>query len=265
MRILLTFELTETPQLLPLNYKYPVSSWIYKVLASADKEFTTLLHEHGYQTEQGKRFKLFTFSDFDIPKGKWKIIGDRMKIYADTLSLTIAFQLPLQMQNFVAGIFKSHQISIGDEITQVNMRVKSVEVLPQEIPDIEVFKLKGLSAIFMAKQIEGKKHPDYISPDKPEYNSLFAQNLIDKYKAHCIQAGIIAKQFNIDEIVLKSLHNNPKSVKQTIKAFKKEQTEIRAFRFDFELKAPKELIEIGLNAGFGAENAQGFGCCRLVL
>ncbi len=262
MRIKLTLQLDSKPQLLPLNYKYPTSSWIYKILGAADMVFTDMLHEHGYKTGGGKSFKLFTFSDFIVPNGKWEIVGDRMRIWADMVTLIIAFELPEQMQNFITGLFKAQNVVIGDEVSCISMRVKSVEVLNAELPVQDVYTLRWLSPIFVAKKVEGRKYPEYISPANADYSKIFAKNLLDKYHARCLQEGVEPNPISMDDIVFKSLHNKPKSVKQIIKAFKRGQTEIRAFKFNFELKAPKEIVEIGLNAGFGAENAQGFGCCE---
>ena len=58
MRLKLKFKLSGKRQILPLNYQYPVSGWIYKVLAKADKGFTEILHEQGYKLLSGKTFKL---------------------------------------------------------------------------------------------------------------------------------------------------------------------------------------------------------------
>lgn len=265
MRFKITFQLEDKPQVLPLNYKYPVSAWIYKTLGRADNEFSSMLHEQGYQLETGKRFKLFTFSDLQVPKGTWKILGDRMKIWSDTVTLVVSFMLPEQIQHFVSGLFQDQVVMIGDEISQLKLRVQNIEAIKTDIPDCDTYTLKCLSPVFLANKTENDKNSQYISPGNELYKELFVQNLIDKYKAHCIHTNKEPIPFNVDTIIFKSLHDKPKSVKQTIKAFKKEQTEIRAFRFNFELSAPRELLEIGINAGFGAANAQGFGCCRLVL
>ena len=40
MQLKLTFQLSGKTQILPLNYQYPVSAWIYKVLEKADKGFS---------------------------------------------------------------------------------------------------------------------------------------------------------------------------------------------------------------------------------
>jgi len=265
MRFKISFQLSQTPQLLPLNYKYPLSSWIYKVLSSSDKEFTALLHENGYRLENGKQFKFFTFSDFSVPRGKWKIISDRMKIWAEEISLTVSFLLPEQVQNFVAGLFQEQEAVIGDKTSQLKLKVKTIEALPVTVPVQDSYLLKSQSPIFLQKKVEGRAHNLHISPTDPDFNRLFSRNLIDKYKAHCLNSGLVPLKLEEKDVVLKSLDTQPRSMKQIIKAFKKEETHLRAFKFNFELKAPRELIEIGLNAGFGAENAQGFGCCELDL
>ena len=51
---------------------------------------------------------------------------------------------------------------------------------------------------------------------------------------------------------------------QKIKANTEAQTEVKAYWFDFELTAPKEIIELGLNSGFGSMNSVGFGCGEVV-
>jgi CRISPR-associated endoribonuclease Cas6 len=223
MRFKITFQLTEKPQLLPLNYKYPISSWIYKTLSNADAEFTNMLHEHGYKTEVGKQFKLFTFSDLQVPKGNWKIIGDRMKIWADTISIVISFMLPEQTQYFVSGLFQNQNVIIGDEISQIKFRVQNIEAVKIDFSEQDNYTLKWLSPIFLALNTDNAKHPIYISPDNVEYKDVFIKNLIDKYKSHCIATNTNPLDFNLDDILFKSLHSNPKSIKQTIKAFKKEQ------------------------------------------
>ncbi len=264
MRFKITFQLESKPQLLPINYKYPFSSWIYRTLNLANQEFTKLLHEQGYQLETGKQFKLFTFSDLQIPQGKWKIIGDRIKIWPTSVSMVIAFMLPEQIQTFVSGLFMNQTVKIGDEISQVKMRVQNIEAIKQNISKEETLSFKWLSPLFLAKTDAEEKYPKHISPMHPEYEQIFVNNLVDKYFAYCNASNQEPAAINSKDISFKTLQDNPKSTKQTIKAFKKEQTEIRAFKFNFELTAPTELIEIGLNAGFGAANAMGFGCCELV-
>lgn len=83
MRFKLTLQTLHKPALLPFNYQYPLSSAIYKIIRSADKDFAAFLYNKGYG-EGYKSFKLFTFSDI---KTSFIKNGDRM-------------QLQLTMQNY---------------------------------------------------------------------------------------------------------------------------------------------------------------------
>jgi len=59
MRFQIKFRLEGKRQVLPLNYQYPLSSWIYKVLQKGDAGLSDFLHREGYRLENGKTFKLF--------------------------------------------------------------------------------------------------------------------------------------------------------------------------------------------------------------
>ena len=52
---------------IPINYQYPLSAAIYKVLHQADEAYSLFLHETGYRKADSlKTFKLFTFSDLRV-------------------------------------------------------------------------------------------------------------------------------------------------------------------------------------------------------
>ncbi|MFW5820877.1 MAG: CRISPR-associated endoribonuclease Cas6, partial [Bacteroidota bacterium] len=53
--------------ILPINYQYELSSFIYHTIHAGNHEFGNWLHKEGFITEN-KNFKLFTFSRFQIPK-----------------------------------------------------------------------------------------------------------------------------------------------------------------------------------------------------
>jgi len=60
MRLKLT--LRHAPNsILPKDYEYLISSWIYKTLWQANTEFATWLHNEGYDFND-RKYKLFTFS-----------------------------------------------------------------------------------------------------------------------------------------------------------------------------------------------------------
>ncbi len=264
MRISLTFELSGKTQEMPLNYQYPVSSWIYKVLENADESFSKKLHEEGYKLENGKTFKLFTFSRLKFPKHTWKIIPKtgKMKVWARKAFLIISFQVPAQVEKFVAGLFTDQNVFLGDKNSGLRMKVQNIEVLPNDYFDAEVkgdksvtLKIQSQTGIVLGLETEDKKYEQYVNPMHEKYKDLFLKNLTDK----CNAAGVTS--FEPTELEFKVLNIAPKTVMQTVKAGTSSETKVRAYNYEFELTAPKQVIEVGLNAGFGSMNSLGFGFC----
>src|SRR5690554_3622262 len=86
---------------IPINYQYPLSSAIYKILDKGDSEYAKFLHEEGY----GKGYKLFTFSDLKL---RFKLEnGDRMKFLDNHVEFFAHFHVPEASKTFIEGLFKS--------------------------------------------------------------------------------------------------------------------------------------------------------------
>lgn len=73
---------------IPLNYQYPASALIYKILSKSGSEFSNWLHENGYSDDK-RRFKLFTFSRLFVPR--YLIEGAYMQILSDRVDWYISF------------------------------------------------------------------------------------------------------------------------------------------------------------------------------
>jgi len=72
LRIEIAFE---TPNgVIPINYNYYLSSLIYSLVASVDKELASSIHEKGF----GKGFKFFTFSQLFFRN--FRVEGERIKL-----------------------------------------------------------------------------------------------------------------------------------------------------------------------------------------
>ncbi len=263
MRLKLSFGITGKNQIFPLNYQYPVSAWIYKILAKADESFTKMLHDEGYRLENGKTFKLFTFSRINFPKKTWRIKpnSDRMEVWARNAWITISFQLPEQMEKFVMGLFKEQRVFIGDNISGIEMSVESIEALKLPLPDDfdgNKIKLRTLTPVVLGIRKKGKQYEQYENPMHPEYKGLFLKNLLEKYRA----TGKM--DFSINDLDFAIIKLQTKTAMQRIKAGTPEETKVRGYFYEFELTAPKEIIEVGLNAGFGSMNSLGFGFCEII-
>jgi CRISPR-associated endoribonuclease Cas6 len=187
-----------------------------------------------------------------------------MQIDADTVELIVAFQLPEPMQYFISGLFLNQWFSIGDRSSNIILHVKQVEALNDQFNEKAIYRLKTLSPIVLGLTDDRFKYPQYILPDHANYASLFINNLLDKLHAIRLQTGLLNMDIDPVDIKFRCLDEKPRSVLQIIKANKEAETKIKAYRYSFELVAPKELVKVGLNTGFGSANAQGFGCCELM-
>lgn len=260
MRLKIKFSLNGNKQIMPLNNNYPISSWIYKVLSRADNSFTKLLHDEGYILENGKTFKLFTFSPLYFPKHTWKIVThtDRMEVWAKKAWLTVSFHLPEQSEKFVMGLFKDQKAFIGDKKSGIELKVECIEAIKTKLYDTKVVKLRTISPIVMGITVDGFENEQYVPPIHFDYKRVFLQNLLDKYSA----SGKNNSKIEDIDFYLTKLY--PKTSMQTIKAFTAAETKVKGYYYEFELKAPKEIIEVGLNAGFGSMNSLGFGFCEVI-
>ncbi|MBA2407752.1 MAG: CRISPR-associated endoribonuclease Cas6, partial [Chitinophagales bacterium] len=254
MRLSIQLELLQGDQL-PLNYNYPISAWIYKCLHHGNNDFAAWLHEHGYAYE-GKRFKLFTFSQL---KCSFVIKGDRMKINAPQAYLTLSFLIDEPVEHFVAGCFRNQQCVIGDKVSRVAFAIKSIELLPHPVFTEKMrYRLLSPLCITRSRIHEGGEGYEFLSPDHAEYKKHLIRNLINKHQSVYAITGD-EQHFDIESMNLNIL-STLKSRLIRIKDHTPEATSLRGWLFDFELTAPVELQRVGYYAGFGEKNAMGLGC-----
>ncbi|MGC9375391.1 MAG: CRISPR-associated endoribonuclease Cas6 [Bacteroidales bacterium] len=244
--------------LLPLNYQYELSAWIYNILNYGDTEFAQWLHYKGY-TNDKKQFKLFTFSNLKVKD--YKIHSDRMKIFSPQVSFYISFYPDESISPFINGLFKKQELSIGDKISRVNFKVISLDKQPEpEFKNSMNFRCISPIVISYADEQMHNKKADYLFPDGEKYQRIFIQNLINKYESFYRKSIKLSED---NKISLKIL-SRPKSRLVTIKANTPQENKIKGYLFDFTIKSPVELIKIGYYGGFGEKNSLGFGCVKII-
>ncbi len=264
MQFKITFQVQQPGQLLPLSYQYELSSWIYKLIGSSDSEFGQFLHSKGY-VSGNKRFKLFTFSNLYVPP-RYEILGDRMKVYSHEISFVVSFLVEKAAQGMILGLFKEQQLQLGDRISQLGLVVKEVQALPP--PEIKgaTHKLHATSPILVSEpqlRKDGKLQHQYLHPADEQYAHFFFKNLKDKY-ATARKHGLIEEIDMNSPLGFQLLSDKPKKQGIRIKAFTPAETKVIGYLYDFELTAAPELVRLGLLAGFGGENALGFGAVRVM-
>jgi CRISPR-associated endoribonuclease Cas6 len=261
MRFKLTLQTLNKPALLPFNYQYPLSSAIYKIIQSADHEFASFLHNKGY-AQQGKSFKLFTFSDIKTPFVK---SGDRMLLQCDVAELTACFYVPEAAENFIKGLFLNQHLQIADHKSKTTFNIIQVESLPSVHASKRIKVFQPISPLVVGKKNERGNY-DYLSPQDKDFEDWLLHNWVEK----------VVATGTADEQTLQSLRQSlsvnvrlfshpPQSRLITIKGGTDAETKIRGYtKFRLEVTAPDEMIELALGAGLGLYNAQGMGCVEVV-
>lgn len=257
MRFKITLNRLGKQCMLPIDYQYYISAWIYKVIGKADKQFAEFLHSEGY-SDGNKAFKLFCFSPLDFGKPiVWKE-KSLFEIKNQQLVLNVSFQLGDAAEKFIVGLFREEQVYIGDKFNGLDLAVSSVERLPNYEPG-KIVRYKALSPIAMSIPDEATGHAKYLSPTDNDYSILVERHLISKYQT-------VPKHLPLteDTIQFKTI-TEPKSKLITIKPYTPQQSKVRGFLYEFELTAPTHIHELVLNAGFGEKNSTGFGWCEPLL
>jgi len=263
MRLRLNLQVNQQHKTLPLNYQYPVSAWIYQRIAVADMDFASWLHNTGYRI-RNKNFKLFTFSNLDIPKRK--IERDRLIVLSSDAKLIISFHVDKAAENFIIGLFQNQKFEIGDRISKAQFQVETVESLP--VPEFRAeMQFRCLSPVCVSRTVirKGKKMPEYLSPEHPEFERIFFDNLIFKYLAARNGSSVEEEKSVHESSEFKlTLLGKSKSRLITIKTGQPQQTRVRGYFFRFRITAPPELLRFGYQAGFGEKNSLGFGCVEVI-
>lgn len=256
MRFKLTLELTDkTKNVLPVNYQYELSGWIYKVIHQGNPLFSEWLHNNGFMNEK-KQFRLFTFSRLSIPK--LKLQDDRLIIQSPVMRVIISMLPPISMQNFITGIFADQEFVLGDSISQVPLKVVLIEALPEPVfNDTAIFN--SLSPVIISHKGIQNRYAQYLVPGSPLYKELFQKNLNEKWLAY------YKVPFQLkDPVPGFELLSEPKKNGVIIKAGTAEQSKIIGYSYKFRLSLPAELIRFGYYTGFGEKNSLGFGCGEML-
>ncbi len=262
MRIRLALRPQEKETVIPLNYQYPLSAAIYKILSSSSSEFSAWLHTRGYLTPDKKPIKLFVFSKLFIPGARLK----RNLLFAfNRPTCTLIVSSPMLedfVQNFVIGLFATQKIDIGSKDVVGRFVIEQVETLPTPAFD-GTTKFKCLSPITVSTKKEkyGKLQEHYYRPSEPELVEAIRHNLISKYETvYQKQPADSRLEFKLDEEYRQNKGGDAGLSKLIIiKEGTSAETKIKAFECPFYLTGSRELQQVAWDCGIGQRNSQGLG------
>lgn len=252
MRFILTLNRTTKQRMLPMDYQYYISAWIYKVLNQADREFSVFLHEKGYGQSDTKLYKLFCFSQLNFGKPKlWKE-KKVFEIITHEIELHISFDVTEVATNFIKGLFMSQVFYLGDKFNGIDFSVSKVEALPE--PEFrETMKYHLQTPWVVSYQSVQDKYPKYLSPDDDSFKTLAIKHLIEKYNNTRNSRTVSPDQFRLH------LTSSFKRAGFVIKPGASRESRVIGNLFDFELSAPVEIHQMIWNAGVSEKSSSGFG------
>ena len=179
MRLKLALNTNPNTSLTP-NYNYQLSSAIYNLLRLGSTEFSSYLHDIGFNTN-GKRYKLFTFAlRFE------KMIMTNGKIIIEDPNASLFISSPLIddfVKNFLIGTFEKQSIEIFDREAVVKFIIRQAEIIP--CPEfVSQMKFKLLSPLVLSsyREHKGQMKQHYLRPGDKEESRILSDNLKNKYK-----------------------------------------------------------------------------------
>ncbi len=268
MRIKLSLKQVRTNQLIPINYQYALSSFIYRTIETSDNEYSKWLHEKGFMSGS-KKFKMFTFSKLYLPDSEVTDLYDKkyLKIKGEKAELIVGMLSNKTMENFIIGMFENKKLKIFDRNLESEFHITTVELIPEPVFAGEM-TFRTISPIVISKKSEhnGKVSETYMSPDDKDYSEYFIRSLEGKLLAlveNNIDINFLGDfKLEYDKPCIDSFEasGNVKSKLITIKEDSLEESKVKGFYFGFKLKGNPAVMKLGYEAGFGKLCSQGFGC-----
>lgn len=257
MRFEITINRTGKQKMLPMDYQYYLSAWIYKVIGKADHEFAGFLHASGYTTGT-KHFKLFCYSPLYFGKAvSWKEKA-LFEVLDDQLSLAVSFHLAEAAEKFIIGLFNNQRFYIGDRFNGLELEVRQIERVPDPVVH-ETMRYRAISPVVVSFKEENSRYARYLSPTEAGYGLLLKQNMLNKLLA-VPHASTLPEAYAFDF----RLDSTTKSKLVTIKPYTSEQSKVRGFVFDLTLQCPVELHRLIVSSGIGEKNSMGFGWVEVI-
>ena len=252
----ITFNRTGKQRMLPMDYQYYISAWIYKVLGKADAGFAGFLHSEGYR-DGAKSFKLFCFSPLNFGKPTlWKE-KTLFEIHQENVTLSVSFYLPDAAERFIVGLFNNQQAYFGDRFNGIDLTVVQIERLPEAVVAPTVH-YRALSPVVISARSEEARYARYLSPTDEGYALMVKNNLTQKW-ATIPGALMLPEPFDFEMVVT----SQPKSKLVTMKPGTPQQSKVRGYVYEFDLTAPEALHQLIGSAGIGEKNSTGFGWCEV--
>ena len=226
---------------LPIHHNNIVQAFIYN---NIDDKLATFLHDGGYLAN-GRSFKLFCFSRI---LGKVKKENDKFN-FGREIEISVSSPIDKFCKSIANNMLLNEDLFLG----QNKIKTEQIQINNQIVDKNEIIvdTLSGIVAYSTFIKPDDSKYTCYFMPKEPDFDRLITDNLIRKYKALYDKSV----DGNIEIVPLNTPTQNITYYKKTI---------VKGASGKFLIKGDKSLLQIGLDAGFGSKNSQGFGCVKIL-
>ena len=235
---------------LPINYQEWLTSAVYSLLASSDADYARFLHDDGYQSEDGRRFKLFTFSW--LRGTRRSVEGDMLHFAPGRLEWQLSSPVDAFLSNLATGLLSAGTLWVGP----TSLPITQIETLSAPAL-LETAAFTCLSPIVAALPLEGGR-TRYLRPsDGATFSEAVRCNLLRKH--HLLAGSPPADDrfaLTFDPAYLARTGGGTK-----LMTFKDIHL-VGAFA-PFTVSGSADLMRVGYEAGFGEKNAAGFGMAEV--
>jgi len=252
MRLTITLQpLKNEKAPLPLQYNYPLQSFIYHHISLKLADF---LHNQGYSYGK-RRFKLFTFSRIN---GRFQIQREKEEIvFTGPIHFHISSPVKDFIEQFAEDLARVPEVSINSN----SFVITSIEVhfQPAISGSLIIRMLSPVTVYSTLSTADGRKKTYYYSPFEDEFSQLIRNNLIKKYQAFYDNSAP-ATDFEISPLGVtknaeKIIKYKPKDASYTL---------IKGWMGHYQLQGSPELISLAYDSGLGSKNPQGFGMFEIM-
>ncbi len=235
---------------LPINYQEFLTAAVYDLLATSDADYARHLHDEGYKGEDGRRFKLFTFSW--LRGGRRQVEGDTLRFAPGPLEWQLASPVSEFLTHLATGLLGMGTLRVGSAV----LPIIQVETLPAPFLS-ETTRFTCLSPIVAALPLPGGG-TRYLRPaDGMAFSQAVHHNLQRK---HCLLYGELPADdrfaLTFDPAYLACTNGGTKLI--TFKGIHL----VGAFA-PFTVSGSLALQRVMLECGGGEKNAAGFGMAEV--
>jgi CRISPR-associated endoribonuclease Cas6 len=243
LRCTLELRALHPPLKVPLHYNQYVQALVYRLLG---QELADRVHEEGFPAG-ARRLRLFAFSRL---LGPYALHQEESAIsFGERARLVVSSP----MEEFVPALARALVDSAGLHIASVAVAVESVRFDHPRVPgDRAVFRtLSPVSVYSTVARPDGTRFTYYFEPRSGEFERLATENLRRKYEA-------LTGRPYAGPGVRWRWRGQPR-----LAVIRYDRGIVKGYAGTVEGEGDPVLLQLALDAGLGAKNAQGFGLLEL--